>query len=292
MATIALTQSGPDGSLQVSGHIPAQIDRSGRNTPNLVVHFADAKSAGNLAPLTRSLQESNRKDAPTAVLAVLTPDQLSKASYANGILYADNHNGAWETVFGLKSAAPPLTLIVAPGGKVVWQQAGDLDPKTLTTALQKYLMKGAPIRPSLHALNLRLGHSAPNFLFEPEPGSSLTLRKLAGRPVTLVFWNSASRPSIEAARAYQKPSANSVLLAINDGEASELARRVAAENGLSANLVIDPNREISLAYGVTIWPTVIFCDSRGVTSGIRYGHVANGHPENDHPEPSCGKPAA
>lgn len=274
LATIALTQSGPDGTLQVIGHTPAQVARPGSSTPNLLVHFADAKSVHNLAPLTRALQDSDRKDAPTAILAVLTPDQLSKASYGNGILFADNHNSAWEAVFGLKSATPPLTLIVAPNGKVLWQQAGELDTKALTAALQKHLLKGAPIRPTLHALNLRIGHLAPNFLFEPEPGRGLTLRKLAGRPVTLVFWNSVSRPSIEAARDSQKTASNSTILAINDGEDPELARRVAAENGLCANLVIDPNREIAAAYGVTIWPTTVLCDTRGVVSAIRYGRDA------------------
>ena len=65
--------------------------------------------------------------------------------------------------------------------------------------------------------------------------------------MNLVFWNSSSLPSIEAVRELQKPEPPPVgqapvLLAINDGEAPEIAQRVAAENKLSATIVADPKR--------------------------------------------------
>ena len=61
------------------------------------------------------------------------------------------------------------------------------------------------------------------------------------------------------------------MLALNDGDAIESARRVAAENGLEAILVPDPDRKISLAYNVNIWPTIVSIDALGLVREIRYG---------------------
>jgi peroxiredoxin len=136
-------------------------------------------------------------------------------------------------------------------------------------------------------VNVRLGRQAPNFLFELAPGRSLTLRKLAGRAAVLVFWRSTARASIEAVRALQerhakrpshdgRPSAvplpaPPIVLAINDGEAPEVAQRAAAASGFTATLVLDPQRSISEAYGVALWPTTIELDAQGATRAVAYG---------------------
>ncbi len=52
-----------------------------------------------------------------------------------------------------------------------------------------------------------------------------------------------------------------------------------AENGLSAIIVPDPQRGISLAYGVNIWPTIVFLDASGLVRKIRYGRFAGEHVE-------------
>jgi hypothetical protein len=39
-------------------------------------------------------------------------------------------------------------------------------------------------------------------------------------------------------------------------------------------VVPDPERAISLAYGVTIWPTTIFLDPNGFIENIRYGLIS------------------
>ena len=65
-----------------------------------------------------------------------------------------------------------------------------------------------------------------------------------------------------------------MLIAINDGDSADLARKIAGQNGFSAaSLTIDPRREIALAYGVRIWPTTVFIDSHGLVSDIPYGRV-------------------
>jgi hypothetical protein len=276
--SVALAQASPSGQLVITGHTPAQVGAKGANTPNLLLHFADAKSTGQLQLLTSALAESGRQDATTVVLAVLTPALMAKAPYVAGITYADDQGGAWEKLFKITSNKRPLTLVVGPQGKVGWQQEGQIDSTTLVAALKKSLVAGGPVGLSVLGSSMTVGQPPPNFLYEFAPGRELPLRKLVGRAVTLVFWSSLSQPSIDAVRDQQQASSKAgvhgpIVLAINDGESPEVAKRVAAENGLTATIVTDPQREISSAYGVSLWPTIVFLDASGLVTGIRYGRV-------------------
>jgi peroxiredoxin len=274
---VALTQPGPGGHVEVVGHAAAQGDTTNRNAPNRLVHFGDDKTASSLGFLLDALRESKRGDAATVVLVVLPPGQLTKARYTAGIIYAEDQTGAWARAFGVKTSQWPLTLIALPNGGVPWQQEGQLDSAKLAVILAKYLVRTGPVAGSVAGLSVRIGRPAPNFLLELAPGQRTTLRKIAGRPVTLVFWKSSSKPSIEAGRDLQKAAGKGpgpIVLAINDGEAVDLAKRVAAENELTAALVPDPQRNISLAYAVSIWPTTVYLDTSGLVRSIRYGRFA------------------
>jgi peroxiredoxin len=279
LPSVALTRPGVGGLIEITGHTMAAAAEPGSSAPNRIVHFADDRTASSLGFLLDALSDSKRGDAATAILAVLTPNQLSRARHTAGVIYAENEGGAWDRAFGVKAARRPLTLIVAPDGNVAWKHEGSLHRGILAPALAKYLIQTGPIKQKLLRMSLRIGQPAPNFLFELAPGRGLTLRKAAGRPAILVFWRSTTRPSIEAVRDLQDIAGTAgasgpLLFAINDGEAAELARKVAAENGLTATIVTDPQRNISLAYGVTIWPTVIFLDASGSVRTIRYGRFA------------------
>ena len=106
IAMVALTHAGPDGTVQVVGHMPAMahVDKSGKYTPNVVAHFADDSSSANLDFLIEAVKESGRKDAGTAVLGLLTHEQLTKTRHTPGVIYGDRHGGAWERAFGVKTA--------------------------------------------------------------------------------------------------------------------------------------------------------------------------------------------
>lgn len=277
---VVLTNAAADGTLQVVGHAPAlsHIDQSGNFTPNVIAHFADDSSSANLAFLIDAVKVSGRKDAAIAVLGLLTQEQLTKTRHTPGVIYGDRHGGGWERAFGVKNSKHPHTLIVAPNGKVVWQQEGPIDSKTLGTALKKYLAKGGHARRALLSTNLRSGHRAPNFVFELSEGSRLTLRKLEGRQVVLAFWRSTSKPSYEAIRDLQEALAKAsasgqgpIVLAINDGESVEVAKKAAAAHKLTTTLITDPQRQISSAYGIGMWPTIVSIDASGAVSGIRQG---------------------
>ncbi|HMF40048.1 MAG TPA: TlpA disulfide reductase family protein [Polyangia bacterium] len=284
-ARVTLTQPRPGGPLEVVGHAPARLNGPGGRVPNRIVHFADDQTAGSLEFLTRAMSESGRTDAPAVVLAVLTSAQLTKSRHVDGVIYAEEADGAWERAFGLKMARRPATVIVAPDGKELWRHEGHLDSASLATRLRRLLVSDRALAPRLSVSNLRIGRLAPNFVFDLAAGPGLTLRKLAGRPVNLVFWNSSSKASIEAVRELQKPARASagpapVVLAINDGDAAEVARRVAEEHKLSATIVTDPKREISVAYGASVWPTTVFLDALGLVRNIRYGRFAAAHVES------------
>lgn len=279
---LALAHPGPNGQVVVSGHTGAQVAEAGAATPNLIVHFADAKSASHLEHLTHAL--GKRHDAATVVIAVLSPDQLAKARYTPGVIYADDRDGTWQKVFGVKTKHRPVTLLVQPGGEVPWKHAGALERDALAAALTKHLAPTKKVVVTVPRLKVRIGQPAPNFLFEYAPGRELTLSKLKGRPVDLVVWKSSSQPSIEAVRDLQERDGKTgaqktVVLAINDGDSPNVARRVAAESRFSAILVTDATRDISAAYGVNIWPTVVSLDASGLITGIRYGYVRGEHAE-------------
>ncbi|MEO5579892.1 MAG: redoxin domain-containing protein, partial [Gemmatimonadaceae bacterium] len=271
---IALAQPSPRGTVHVTGHTLARKAGSGKATPNLIVHFGNRNTASNLEVLMQALRESGRGDTSTAVLAVLSPADLAEARYTEGVTFAEDTDGAWEQRFGVGITRRPLTLIVPPGGKVAWEHEGEIDSPELAEALRKYLAAGAPVLPTMQPNSVRIGRRPPNFLFEYTPGREVTLRKMVGQAVKLVFWRSSSRQSVEMAcgvRPSDDGGAAALVLAINDGDPADRAKAVASEHKLSAILVADAAREISLAYGVTSWPTTVSIDALGLVTAISNG---------------------
>jgi peroxiredoxin len=277
LPTLALSNPGPGGQLIVTGHVPAEEVKPGTGAPNLFVHFGNAKSSVQLPALTRSLRSGKRKDAAAAVLAIVPPGDLAKLRHTPGVIYAEDTDGAWSRLLGVKEKTRPITLLLDPSGKVAWSHRGAVDHDTVTTACKEFLVPTAPAGVTVPVLNARIGHAAPNFLFEFARGSALTLSKLQGKSVMLVFWRSSSQPSLEAIRELQNgdgTTEKTIVLAINDGESSTAARRALKQAKLSATLVADPKREISSSYGVRMWPTIISIDASGQIDAIRYGHSA------------------
>jgi peroxiredoxin len=276
---ITLTQPGPRGLVEITGHAAAVSDRTGRDAPNRIVHFADATTADLLGVLTDALREGRRDGAVAAVLAVISPDLLMRTRFTPGIIYVEDRDGIWERTLGLKTVRRPLTVIVEPKGAIAWQHEGPLERATLVAAFRRYLVVAGPVRLPLLRLTLRIGQPAPDFLFEAAPGRQLTLHKLVGRRVCLAFWNSSSKPSLDAVRMAQDDASKSgapIVLAVNDGESPEAARRAAGANGISATVVIDPQRRITSAYGVNVWPTTVLIGESGAVQSIQYGLQTNG----------------
>jgi len=272
---IALVQPSPDGLVHVAGHTAALPAETGRNAPNLIVHIGNAHSAAGLEKIVAALSESRRVDAATAILAILSADDIAKAKFTPGVTYADDRDGAWLRRFGVESAQRPITLIVTPGGKVVWKETGDIDVAKLAEALRTSLVPVGKLKPMMRPSAVRIGQKPPNFLFEYAAGQEVTMRKVEGRQIAIVFWRSDSKQSIEQVHRIDRIAgagkSQVLVLAINDGESAEVAKRVAGEQKLSATIVPDPSRKISLAYGVSSWPTTIWVDELGAARTIQLG---------------------
>jgi peroxiredoxin len=285
--TVAAVRPGPSGQVSVTGHAPVETDTTGRSSPNLIVHFAGERPSG-LEFLTEALDESKRTDAPTAIIAVLNPDEMTKAKYVPGVIYSDDVE-AWQKALRVKAANSPLTLLMNPRGAIAWQQEGCSDAQKLASVLAKTLVKREPVPLGVTRPNVRIGQPVPNFLFEYTAGREMPVRKLAGRPLVLVFWRSSSKPSIQAVRDLQAvvtkgKAAQPMLLGINDGDSPEIARNAAAEAGLTATLVVDPKSEISQACGFKLWPTVVRVNAAGTITGIESGYHSEAHvPEKSEP---------
>lgn len=273
---VALTRPDARGMVEVAGHAAAVPAEGGRRRPNVIVHFADERTGDRLGLIVQALSEAGRQDATVAVVAVVPAERLTNTTYTPGIIYADDQGAAWEQVFGVKGIRRPLTLVVEPNGKVAWRHEGELERAALVAALRKSLVATGAVKRGMLRSALRIGQLPPNFLFEYAPGRQLTLRKLAGRPVILVFWKTASKPSIDAVRDLTRDAtraAGAVVLAINDGDAADVATRSAKEHALAATVVTDPRRAISLAYGVSLWPTIVEVDGAGLVRALRYGRA-------------------
>jgi peroxiredoxin len=269
-AAITLARRGADGLVDVVGHAAVNSAAGKAGAPNLLIHFAGERTRDSLESLTQALRESGRADAATAILVVAEPDEISKLKFSDSITYVED-DGSWRKRYGIKNASGPATVVVDPSGKVVWQGDGSVEAPELSGALRKSLVK-ATSRAGMHVANVRIGQKSPNFLFDFAPHEQITLRKLAGRRVTLVFFRSSSKPSVEAVKEIVgsgsgKDSPNQIVLAICDGEST-------AKMDLGAAVVVaDPDRSISKAYGIAMWPTVVTIDEAGTVRSVGYGRT-------------------
>ncbi len=268
---IGVTGVAADGRLTFAGHVSPWVAPGAKTgTVNLLVHFPSESTLPHLADLRRAIEGSGRKDADTTILTVLAADQIAKVKDPAGSAFADDAQG-WEHRLQVKQR--PATVLIGPSGDVLWRQDGDSKAGSLTEALKKNLSARSYFTPRLLRLPLKVGLRAPNFVFEYSPGRELTLRKLTGRRVVLVFWKQSSKPSLDTLAAFEKAFARKgaeapVLLAIegSSGAATRSAKP-------SVMTIQDPAHQISNAYGVSIWPTTIVLDIQGVIRDVHYGLI-------------------
>jgi len=272
---VALTRPGPSGLVDVVGHAPAARDDKARGTPNLVVHFGTAESAGQLHHVTEAIRKSGRVETPTAVLALLDPGDLSRARYVDGVIYAESDD-RWAKTWAVNVDKRPFTVLIDAYGKVAWRHAGDLDSALLSEMLRRVLRPSRFAGASTVTTGPRIGHTPPNFLFTYAPGHELTLRKLIGRPVILVFSRSGARTGATAVgdevNRMHGGWEQAVVLRIDDGQTPDRAVQQAAAVNNNTTVVADSTRAISRAYGISAWPTTVYIDSQGVVRDVRHGH--------------------
>ncbi len=264
-ARVPVSGSAAARGIQVLAHaspwVPADM---GGGTANFLIHLP--ANSSEEAFLVKALAQSGRTDTTTAVVCVLTPEQLRSSVRSPHILYADD-SAAWEKLIGINQR--PATAILDPRGDIAWRHQGKMSQDELASVLRDRLAAGGQFFPQFLESPVRRGQVAPNF-FLGDPGTSAeTLRSLAGRPVALIFSRNDDSRLISVMKALRETARENVMIVgIEDGGEPK------SSNGNSlgdAVFVGDPDRQISQAYGIHIWPTLVLLDPRGMVMDVKLG---------------------
>jgi hypothetical protein len=244
---------------------------------NLLLHFADAATAKAQATLIAEALAAG-SDAAVAAVIVAPPGALPAPPMGTGnrhaFLFSDDPERQWQAMFGVRAA--PTTVIVDARGQETWRHEGALTTAMLAGALGFSLTRGGSLRFEPLTTGPVVGAAPPDLLLPYADGRCLPLRRLVGREVALAFWTSWATASLVELRRLARLRAvgGPLVIAINDGEDPELARRVLAELDGNVQLVCDVHRTIARAYGVACWPTIVWLDAHGRTTRVQLGRTA------------------
>jgi hypothetical protein len=239
---------------------------------NMIVHFPDERSLADLSFLPLALERSERPDAATGIVCVISSEDLARLRPVAGVAFADATD-AWERMTGIRER--PATVLIGSGGNIVWRHAGPIEANRLAEVLRAHLSPGV-YRPRLLKSHLRVGQPAPDFLIPSADGGGITL-SMIGRPAVLLFWKMSSRASVESLAAVrhalrQSGGRDAVLLAIHANDGAETTSPLGDE---AVIVTPDPDGAIATAYGIDVWPTTIFIDESGFIVDIRSGHLTD-----------------
>ena len=281
----SLTRPGADGLVEVVAQVPAVRNDRPTLTPNRIVHFGDGSSAAQLAIIEDAVVKAGRDDAATAIVAVLSPQDLKAARHVEGVAYVEHQDDRWEKAWRVDVTKRPTTLVINPDGKVAWQHSGSLEAGALTETLRRALKPVRMTTPLIVNAGVRLGQAPPNFAFAHGQGGEMTLRKLSGRPVTLVFVNSDAngadiiRDCEYRARQHNTEDKAGVVITI-DAAGSPSADKQQARDSAASVVVHDAGQSIARAFGVSAWPTTVFIDARGLVRAVHHGRAGDSSAPN------------
>jgi hypothetical protein len=292
MPVLPLQGVRPDGRVGVVGHYDpwAAGLAPARGPTSMLVHFAAGPWEGEEAAL-RDILGRVKRGMGVVVVGVLPPGGLAQVSRsslpgAGAVLFTEDYDGRWSEALGVAKA--PATVLVGPGGQVVWGGEGRPTPTKAAKALEEYAEPTGEVSWQALRLGVSTGDRAPEFAFPLEVGGDFSLRRLRGRRVALAFLDLRSEPSVEhlrhLRRAYERAGrAAPVLLAIGDGEGPDQVSEVARAERLPFPLLPDPERSISKRYGVGCWPVTVWIRPDMRVEAVDFGLTAwdGGRQEED-----------
>lgn len=195
----------------------------------------------------------------------------SESPFPVPLVITEDYAQSWSRVFGAGDG--PATYLVNARGEFVWKDAGHMNPETLPRALDEQLLPSHLRPPQPVRLNVQVGELAPDFRFADNEGRTLGLRRLFGKPVRLVFWQSWSSPCIKELQMLQGAGGERapVIIAINGGEDRKVIEEVRLQHKFTFAFVPDEERRITQLYGIACWPTTVSIHESGIVSGIQFG---------------------
>jgi thiol-disulfide isomerase/thioredoxin len=122
----------------------------------------------------------------------------------------------------------------------------------------------------------RLGNVAPDFQLTSLDGELIDLQRFRGHPVWVTFWASWCPPcrteSPELVAAYERHAPEGlVIIAVDVGEAPDVAADYAEKAGLPFLIALDRTTEVAAQYRVQGLPTHYFVDADGIIRDIKIG---------------------
>jgi peroxiredoxin len=131
--------------------------------------------------------------------------------------------------------------------------------------------------------DLRIGAPAPAFAVQDLSGATISLDAMRGNKIVLLeFWASWCPPCrmvlATLRRMTQALQDDDVeVLSVDQGESAETVRRFATTEAIPFHVVLDPDASVSRRYRVTVLPTMVLVDRRGIIRWMHVGHM----PETD-----------
>jgi peroxiredoxin len=155
-----------------------------------------------------------------------------------------------------------LVLVAAAIVAVIW----GIDSRLGTSGADK--VASSDVSPEI-------GHPAPDFALTDLNGNVVRLSALRGKRVVINFWASwcppcrAEMPDLEALS--KDSQADTVVLGVNMGEDRETVAEFVRSQGITFQVLLDPDQEAAMAYGPSFLPTTYFVDANGIVRESHYG---------------------
>ena len=296
MPVVPLNGVRPDGTRGTVGHFSlwgsGLAPSDGATT--LVVHFAAENWEDTIEALGSALNES--RGAAIVAVILLAPGSLATSSRKTmetqaALVVGEDVEGHWAGLLGVSKV--PATVIVDRRGRIVFKEESPLSRSRLGSALQEYAQPGGRVSWQPLRLGVVSGDVPPEFPFRAgRGGAELSLRRMRGRRVVLVFWAAWCEPSLEQLRELRRAhdaarGRGPTVLAIGDGESAESVMRVCREQQLPFVMIPDKTAEISRRFVVGVWPSTVWIGPNMRVESVNLGLTAIGA-DGSGPHSRCG----
>ena len=256
-------------SQYIAGHVSLVDDNPepGRLKTNMLVYFTGLRGNRPLEGVARAIATMRRRDAPLCAVLVLPTGTLDGRRseieerlgspgerFGAELVITEDYLGGWSRAFAV--AEGPSTHLMNALGEFVWRRDGELDPAAIARALDEHALPAPPPQKVPIRLGVSPGARPRDTVFTDERWEHTSLRRLRGRRILLVFWQSWSSPCLRELRrlaeSWRERDAPFVL-AVNGGEAREVMAEVRRTHGLPFPLIQDPERRIAELYGCLLY---------------------------------------
>ena len=121
----------------------------------------------------------------------------------------------------------------------------------------------------------KIGDAAPGFSASDISGEQFSLNRMHGKTVVLYFWRtSCCSDSLKPLEPFYRANRNSLeIVAVNEGDTSEVVVPYARNNGLTFRLVTDEHSRLFKKYRVFGFPTIFVIDRQGVIREKILGNI-------------------